>query len=291
MNSTIKALVTAMVMAVGLMAGVGFWPAPASADTCAPGTGVTVVVDHTGVPGGGGRGVDTDCVSFNGSATARSLFRSAGVSMQDTSRFPGLVCLVNSLPAPSPDCVVAPPSDAFWGLFWSNGRDGNWIYSSIGVDGLRVPQGGSIAWVWQGGNRTPPRVRPPAGSTLPDAGQTAAGPVSGPTNKPGRSPKPKANTRATPLQSVAVSPSASVTPSSTPSMNTPSANTPDPSVTKQPGTTQSSATPMAAATAEATKLGGPQPESSGLPVWIPVTLIVALSGAVGGAVWLRRRRG
>lgn len=286
MNSTIKALVTPLVLVLGLMAGVGFWPAPASADTCAPGAGVTVVVDHTGVPGGGGRGIDTDCVRSTGPTMARSLFRSAGVSMQDTSRFPGLVCLVNSLPAPSPGCVVAPPSDAYWGLFWSNGRDGNWIYSSIGVDGLRVPEGGSVAWAWQGGNRTPPRVRPPAGSTLPDAGQTAAGPVSGPTNKPGRSPKPKANTRPTPMQSATVSPSASTTPSATASVNTP-----DPSVTTQPGTTQSSATPMAAATPEATKLGGPGVESSGLPVWIPVTLIVVLGGAVGGAVWLRRRQG
>ena len=35
----------------------------------------------------------------------------------------------------------------------------------------------------------------------------------------------------------------------------------------------------------------PEDEPSGLPTWIPVTVIVALAGAAGGAVWWRRRTG
>jgi len=272
-------------LAVAIVAGVGLWSAPARAATCQPGVGVTVVIDPTGVPGGGSKGVDTSCVSTNGSQNARALFRSAGVSMQDTSRFPGLVCLVNGLPSPTPGCVMAPPGNAYWGLFWSTGLDGKWIYSSIGVDGLKVPDGGSISWTWQGGSKVHPRVSPPMSSSgSPEQGTGGTAP-----NKPQKSKKPgksgstqQGSASPTPTSSATVTPTRSVSPpveSATP-------------------TGQASQLDSGTPTAEAdtaprvnSKLDGPEVESSGLPVWIPVTVLVALSAAIGAAMIVRRRRG
>ena len=37
-----------------------------------------------------------------------------------------------------------PPTNAYWGLFWSNGTSGTWAYASEGVDSLSVPAGGSV---------------------------------------------------------------------------------------------------------------------------------------------------
>ncbi|HNJ77985.1 MAG TPA: hypothetical protein PKX56_01415 [Marmoricola sp.] len=286
-----KRLFMSLPLAVLMVAGVGLWSAPAQAAVCQGSNGVTVVVDHTGVPGGSGRGIDTDCVSSNGSIPARSLFRSAGVSMVDTSRFPGLVCLVNSLPAPNPGCVMAPPADAFWGLYWSNGRDGNWIFSSIGVDGLRVPNGGSVAWVWQGGSRVNPRVKPPINGSA-DASQPGAG-----QSAPAVAKKPGATKQVRPhRKSASTGPTGTPAPSGSASPS-PSQSTPPVTTTAEPeqGATQlASSTPTAEAdTAPAVKddLAGPKSEGSGLPTWIPVTLLVALSLAIGVAIAVRRRRG
>lgn len=174
-------------MLVMAAAGVGLWSTPAAAAACAPGQGVSVVLDHKDVPGGSGKGVVVDCVRDGAGRSARAVFKSAGVSMRDTTRFPGLVCLVDGLPSPNPACVMAPPANAFWGLYWSNGRDGKWIFSSIGVDGLNVPDGGSVAWAWQGAQSLRRLSRRPSslqeGAMTPTQVQVVAGRWLSPRNQ------------------------------------------------------------------------------------------------------------
>ena len=61
-----------------------------------------------------------------------------------------------------------PPTNAYWGLCWSDGTAASWTYSSEGVDSLDVPEGGSVAFSWQGRSRPTP-AEPPA----PEPRQTA----------------------------------------------------------------------------------------------------------------------
>ena len=274
-------------MLVMAAAGVGLWSTPAAAAACAPGQGVSVVLDHKDVPGGSGKGVVVDCVRDGAGRSARAVFKSAGVSMRDTTRFPGLACLVDGLPSPNPACVMAPPANAFWGLYWSNGRDGKWIFSSIGVDGLNVPDGGSVAWAWQGGAKSPPAFTPPklapGGGDDTNPGAGGGGPVAKP-QKPG---KPKPTRTAPGLTTTAATPTA--TPTVTPTSATP---TPSPSVSQ---TSTAAIAPSDSAEAESapvvkSDLEGPSQESSGLPVWIPVSVLLVLAAATGVALYFRRRQ-
>ena len=66
----------------------------------------------------------------------------------------------------------ASPTNAYWGLYWSNGKSGKWTYSSSGVGGTSVPNGGFLAFSWQnGGSADPPGAAPvnskPAPATKP----------------------------------------------------------------------------------------------------------------------------
>ena len=40
-------------------------------------------------------------------------------------------------------CVNTAPANAYWGLYWSDGKSGKWNYSSTGVGGLKVPTAAS----------------------------------------------------------------------------------------------------------------------------------------------------
>ena len=54
-----------------------------------------------------------------------------------------------------------PPANAYWGLFWSDGSPVTWTYSSEGVGGLNVPDGGCVAFAWQdGGDQDCPAPAP-----------------------------------------------------------------------------------------------------------------------------------
>ena len=75
--------------------------------------------------------------------------KDAGHSLTYVQRFPGFVCHIDGLPADDP-CVNTPPADAYWGLWWSDGKTGEWTYSSLGAGSLAVPAGGYVAMVWDG---------------------------------------------------------------------------------------------------------------------------------------------
>lgn len=124
---------------------------PASAASCTSGSGVTVVVD----PGALGGALTAACDGGSGQA-ASARYADVGVAISYVQRQPGFVCRVNGVPATDP-CVNTPPADAYWGLWWTDGESGTWSYSSIGVTGLQVPEGGAVALAWQqGGTRRTP---------------------------------------------------------------------------------------------------------------------------------------
>ncbi|WP_299051931.1 hypothetical protein [uncultured Nocardioides sp.] len=136
-------------------------PAPtASAAGCTGAGGVTVVVDYNQLGGD----ILQGCVADGGGKVARGVFSSAGVSQSDVARTPGFVCRVNGKPTQSQDpCVNTPPATAYWSLWWTDGNGGPWVYSSLGVNSLKVPDGGYLAWSWQGQSaKSPPDVAPVA---------------------------------------------------------------------------------------------------------------------------------
>ncbi len=160
----------------------GLSVAPAEAAACSDAGGVTVVVDGKGLTGS----VALTCVS--GSGTAAALFGDAGHAITRVQRFPGAVCKVDGAPTDS-SCVNMPPTNAYWGLFWSDGKSGSWVYSSAGVDNLDVPAGGSVALAWQSSNsRRNPAAKPPDhdGSGADDPGGGAGGGSGGSTGGGGR---------------------------------------------------------------------------------------------------------
>lgn len=192
-------------------ATLGLGAAPAAA-TCATASGVSVLVDFDGLGGG----LETSCVSNGGGQSAAELSE-VEHDLTRVTQFPGAVCRVDGLPA-DVDCSRMPPSDAFWGLFWSDGS-GGWVFSSEGVDSLDVPAGGSVGWAWQTGGEPkeypgvePPQHASPSPSPEPttpsgdDGGTSTAGgggaggggggsaaPQPGPTTTPSESARSRAS--------------------------------------------------------------------------------------------------
>lgn len=149
-------------------------PAPsATAAACSGDTGVTVVVDGSGTYGG----VASSCVSDGGGDTAADLFE-VSHDLTRVQNFPGAVCKVDGLPG-NANCTRMPPSDAYWGLFWSDGS-GSWTYSSEGVDSLDVPDGGGVAFVWQdGGDQDYPAADAPGSEPAPTSSTSSGSGGSG----------------------------------------------------------------------------------------------------------------
>ena len=127
-----RLVVPALVAGAAGLVGITTAAAPAAAATCS-GSGVSVVVD----PGSLGGGVRTACASGGAGQSASSLFSGSGFSLAYVQNEPGFVCRIDQQPAPSEQaCVTTPPSDAYWGLWWSDGKSGTWNYSNYGVGSL-----------------------------------------------------------------------------------------------------------------------------------------------------------
>ncbi|HEY0949677.1 hypothetical protein, partial [Nocardioides sp.] len=152
----------------------GLPAAPASAAGCPSADGVTVVVDFHELGGG----VQTGCVADGGGQTASQLFPAAGFPLTYVQRQQGFVCRVSGKPADDP-CVNTPPADAYWALYWSDGKSGRWTYATSSAGGQHVPDGGYVAFSWQGSdNSSPPGTSPTpraAAQPSPDPTPTHAG--------------------------------------------------------------------------------------------------------------------
>ncbi len=179
--------------------------AGAAPGRCQAGTGVTVVVDY----GALGRSTGIGCDPGGGGDPASRVVPAAGFPITYTAGQP-FVCRIDGLPDSSQEaCNNTPPADAYWGLFWNDGKGGGWVYSSQGVASLRVPTGGSIGWAWQdGGSRDLPGESPnPAPAPTPTKPPSNGGGGSSHSATP--TPTPSATQSATPSSSPSASASAS----------------------------------------------------------------------------------
>ncbi len=272
--------VAALVAAAGL---VGLSGGPASAALCS-GHGVNVVVDYHALGGGVLKGCDTS----GAGKTANKVFPAAGYKLDYAQRQAGFVCRVNGKPASDP-CVNTSPANAYWGLYWSDGKSGTWTYATSGVGSVSVPDGGFVALSWQNGGPNDPPGTSPVG-VKPSPKPT---PKPHPTTKPAK-PTKKATATATatkaaaPSSSVAASAKTKASASATASASASSTASPSSaSAGVLPPTASDSASPDAA-TPTATQLASSEPDTGGLPLWVPGAVVVALGAATGGVLWWRR---
>jgi hypothetical protein len=269
---------------VAAAAGLGA-AAPAQAATCATAHGVTVVVDFHQLGGG----VQTACDTSGAGRTAITQLTDVGHSLTYVQRQPGFVCRIDGKPAGDP-CVNTPPSDAYWSLWWSDGKSGTWTYASTGAGGLKVPDGGYVAMSWQGGDgRAAPGVAP---RTHPSASPT-------PTHQPSGAPTHAASTDAPIPSSSSVDPSSSVSTSprahgGSGKHTRGSEKSPSPHSQSADPDDRSSATKGSDA-AVPTEAGGPLDPVSGssgdggLPGWVAPAAVLLLFAAAGTVVVVRRR--
>ena len=278
LRSAAAVLVTAAAGGLGCLVT----PAAAAAAACPGSAGVTVVVEY----GARGSGTSTGCAAEGGGQTADRVLKDTGHALTYVQRFPGFVCRIDGLPADDP-CVNTPPADAYWGLWWSDGKTGEWSYSSLGAGSLTVPAGGYVAMVWDGSTGT---VRPQADPAPP--------PTPTPTPTPSPTKKPSATATPTPTPSPTATPSGS---------SSPAEPTAAPSKTKKPKPSPSPSETTSAPTSEApadeqTEAGGfvedpvdpsgttGSDDDGGLPVWVAPVVVVVLLGAAGGVAVARRRQ-
>ena len=200
MPRLVARLAVAALVAAAVGVGVS---APAHASTCGTASGVSVVVDFHQLGGGVQRRCDRD------DADDTAWEQLAGVHFQLTpvTRQPGFICRIDGEPADDP-CVNTPPSNAYWSLWWSDGRSGKWTYSSTGAGSLKVPAGGYVGMSWQGGAaQAPPGVSP-----TPHAARPSSSPSPRPTSSPHPSSAPG---QAPPTYSAPGTPKSSATPGAT----------------------------------------------------------------------------
>lgn len=232
-------------------------PAPAHAAACTKGTGVTVVVNG-----------DVRC--HGGGGTARGSFTGVGHSLEDVRSQPGFVCRINGYPSTADEaCGRTPPTNAYWGLFWSDGTSGTWNYSSQGAGSLRVPTGGWVAFVFQNsGSRTYPSMTPIGPAPAPKPTTPKPQPTSQPTAKatPSASPTPGA------------APDSTASPGATDDPASPDGEQASDSPATQPETADD------ATSAAASSDGGSSPWPAAV---VTIALILLLAA---GAWWAARRR-
>lgn len=270
--------------------------APAQAAACSGDTGVIVVVDSAELGGG----VVAGCAANGSGRAGTEVFRQAGVDLTFVTGQSGMVCQVGGRPAER-SCADAPPVDAYWSLWTAPASGGPWTYASRGVGSLRAPENGYVAFAWhQGSGRAqPPAVTAAARTTpTPSAAPTSARPTPRPT--PPRKVRPTATSNASsPAGAPAsVSPSTEATTSAPPSASASATVTPSASASATPSASSSaSATPSAGLPAANEITAGPDDvtpaaaeATDGLPVWIPVVVVVALVGVAGGLAARRRTR-
>jgi hypothetical protein len=159
--------------------------APASATVGAPGRctaehGVGVVVEFHQLGGRDLRRCDPD----GGGRTAARILEQQGLPVTYVQRVPGFLCRLDGVPAQDP-CVNTPPDDAYWSLWWSDGRSARWRYAASGIDGLDLPDGGGLALTWDGvAGDVPPSVPPRTAASGAVAGTTPARPGARPDARP-----------------------------------------------------------------------------------------------------------
>lgn len=261
MMRRLRQLLAATLLAVAATAVVPMGPAAAAA--CGAGTGVSVVVNN-----------DVRCGASGGSAM--SSFRGVGHSVQD---YRGFVCRIDGAPADPRACDGYAPADAYWGLFWSDGKSGTWVYSSEGAATLDVPKGGWVAFVWQNSDtKRYPSMRP-----------VSAAPAPAPTTK---APKPARTSAA----AGATTPSPSASPSTAAEKKQAAkkkAARQKAKAEKKKAAAAATATPtpVEPATSEADLQKASDSSESTGGLWAGAAIAIALLAGMGGLLWRRKVAG
>ena len=289
MRGALGRFAACLLVAVATLALPGVSVAPASAAACSDAGGISVVVDFKGL--GGGEKVA--CVR-GGSAYARTLFTTAGFSLEDVPSQRGFVCRIDGKPnAEAESCANTPPANAYWGLFWSNGTNGSWNYSSTGAGGLKVPAGGSVAFAWQSSQSksfptsAPPKHDPPTSvpppKPTPSTQPTTPAPAAPTTESSGVAPSASPTASATPSPSASPRAESTVTYGAAP-VAMPQSTAPDPAG----GVTASAS---AEVEPEIEPTASDATDGGGLPLWVPLSVIALGLARAGTAYYLRRRNG
>lgn len=275
----LRALGASLLLATSVVVGGG---TPASAAACGAGQGVTVVVDPQQLGGGD----SVACAAGVGGQSASSIFGEAGVGLTRVTTEPGAVCRVNGAPS-NANCGRMPPANRYWSLWWSKG-DGTWTYANLGVDGLKVPQGGWVAWSWQGQNaKAAPSITPRNAS---GSGGSSAG---SPSTPGGGSSSGSSSSRGT---------SGTPSPSSPAEKKAAQKQKAEKQRKKQlekakrkadekAGRTQSAsaATSGSQESDEAVRNASQEGAGPGSGAWIAILAVLALGGTAGLTAWRRHR--
>jgi hypothetical protein len=248
-----------------------------------------VVVDFKGLGGG----AQAACEPGGGGQKAWALFEGAGFTLTTVQRTPGFVCRVNGAPASDP-CVNTPPADAYWGLWWSDGKSGKWKYSTLGATSLTIPAGGSVALAWDDvDGQAVPGIAPPKTTSSAPSATPSASPTVKPTPTPTVKPTPTQEPTPTPIPTPTQAPTQAPSPSPTPTAAETATPTTSPTPTAAP-TPSAAVSPTASDTAagdDTRDTSAPlESDDGGLPPWVPVAVILLLFGGAA-AVVVRRRRG
>lgn len=317
MRSRILGPVVAAVMAGAtgiLVAPASAAAAPAAAAACSTASGISVVVDFKELGGGVTAGCDGDA-----GGPASQNFADAGyqLSYSQAPGMNGFVCKVQGKPADG-DCAQ---TDSFWSLWWSDGKSGDWVFSSRGVGSLNVPEGGYVAFAWhQGGGDAQPPAAVPAAHEEPepsDPGDSGDGDEDGggsdgnPGQGGGRDNGPDGS-GGSDDDGGDDAPAENDDPSSTPGA-TPTDGASDGKRDRKAddkrdgkrdrgkGRDEATATPTDPSGSALPEVGdlvdGPPPEAtvdeegSSLPTWIAIGLAVLVLGAAAAVPLIRRRAG
>lgn len=284
LRSRIGGAVAALVL--GASGGVVVSAGPASAAACGAGTGVTVVVNSS---------VRCD-PSAGGSAASN--FNDAGHSLTRTRKFPGFVCRVDGVPASDP-CVTASPANAYWALFWADGKGGGWVYSDLGVDSLTVPTGGWVAWVFQSTKSTvypsiTPYTAPAAKPKAPTGGGSgngaSGGSTSGSGSSSGGSSSGGAGSSSGPSPSASASAKARAQKKATEAKKTEAEKKAKAEASSPTAEPSASASAQAAKQAELERTAQKADSSASSTLWIGAALALALLLGMGATIWQRRAR-
>ena len=273
---------------------------PAVAAGCTGSTGVTVVVDHHQLGGG----VQQACDADGGGRAASTVFPDSGFPLTYVQRQPGFVCRVAGAPSNDP-CVNTPPASAYWSLWWSDGKSGTWTYASTGVGSLTVPDGGYVAFSWQGqdGKAAPgvtptpraasssPSPSPSAGDSGGGGGTTGSGTQAGGGTRSGGSSAPAPSVDPS-------TPDASASPGGGPTTDAKRARAArDEKTSATPSPTASPTGTAGALSADSPPSGGTSPGAAGssgdgsvLPVWVSVLAVGGLLTGAAAVAAVRARR-
>lgn len=211
-------LIGSAVAAVAALVGIGAtMAAPAGAQqaatgrSCAPGEGVTVVVDFDGLGG-----IRVGC-AVGAQSSGFAALAAAGFGA-DNGGQAGIVCQIDGQPAQGyPYCWT---EGGYW-AYWKKARGGSWSYSGVGAAGGAVGVDMVEGWSWAADfDNQPPRADE---NSVPSSTSTTS---TSSTSSTTSTTRPGATTSTTP----------------TPSSTEPPVSTSTPGSTSLPGTTATSPT-------------------------------------------------